>query len=255
MVSLIQKQTKERGIGQLDILLCEHLSKSFGGVKAVDDVTFHLEEGKVTGLIGGNGAGKTTLFNLLTGFLPADGGGIFFHPGQKQEIALYHKHPHEYAHLGIARTFQNLRLFETLSVKEHLILAKHVCKSQVEIPKLLEQLEISRLAERDANLLSYGDKRRVEIGRAIATGAKILFLDEPCAGLNEKESRGLSVILKNVKTEYSLTICVIEHNMEFIRSLCDRVYAMDSGKILFEGKTEEVLNHPSVRRAVFGEDL
>ncbi len=114
----------------VDLLACEHLSKSFGGVKAVDDVAFRLEEGRTTGLIGGNGAGKTTLFNLLTGFVPADGGGIFLYPGRKQEIALYRKQPHEYAHLGIARTFQNIRLFETLSVKEHLILAKHVCKSK-----------------------------------------------------------------------------------------------------------------------------
>lgn len=239
----------------LDILLCEHLSKSFGGVKAVDDVTFHLEEGKVTGLIGGNGAGKTTLFNLLTGFLPADGGGIFLYPGQKQEISLYHKQPYEYAHFGIARTFQNIRLFETLSVKEHLILAKHVCKSGIDVKELLGQLGIGKLAEQNANFLSYGDKRRVEIGRAIATGARLLFLDEPCAGLSEEESRGLMGALQGAKEKYSLTICVIEHNMEFIRGLCDRVYAMDFGKILCEGKTEEVLRHPAVRRAVFGEDF
>ncbi len=238
----------------VDLLACEHLSKSFGGVKAVDDVAFRLEEGRTTGLIGGNGAGKTTLFNLLTGFVPADGGGIFLYPGRKQEIALYRKQPHEYAHLGIARTFQNIRLFETLSVKEHLILAKHVCKSKIDVKQLLEQLGIGKLAEQDANLLSYGDKRRVEIGRAIATGAKLLFLDEPCAGLSEEESRGLLEALKEVKQAYSLTLCVIEHNMEFIRGLCDRVYAMDFGKILCEGETEEVLRHPAVRRAVFGEE-
>lgn len=238
----------------MDLLYCEHLSKAFGGVKAVDDVTLHLKEGTVTGLIGGNGAGKTTLFNLLTGFLPADGGGIFFHPGQKNEISLYRRQPFEYAHLGIARTFQNIRLFETLSVKEHLMLAKHVCKNDIEVKPLIRALGMEGLAEQNANFLSYGDKRRVELGRAIATGAKLIFLDEPCAGLNEEESRTLLGVLHRVKREYGLTLCVIEHNMEFIRELCDVVYAMDFGKILCEGTPEQVLGHPAVRRAVFGED-
>ena len=246
-----------------------NLHKYFGGVIATDNVNIKVEKGQIYGIIGPNGAGKTTLFNMITGVYPPDSGEIYLE-GQRIDG----KQTHEIANLGIARTFQNIRLFSELTCYENLITfcQKNInyslldgifrtkkCRDQ---EKQMETLCIDYLNEvglsEQADILSknlpYGMQRRLEIARAMVTRPKILLLDEPAAGMNEEESFELTNIIKNLRDNYDVTIIIIDHHMDVIMDVCDRITAINFGKPLATGTVQEIQQNSEVIEAYLGVD-
>jgi branched-chain amino acid transport system ATP-binding protein len=250
------------------MLELKKVTKQFGGVTAINSLSFRVELGETFGLIGPNGAGKTTAFNIITGNYTPTSGDIVF----KNEI-ITNKKPSDIVKLGIARTFQNIRLFSSMSVLENVLVGfnNHIDynffeailrapsffreekKFKQEAYDILQFLKIEQFANRIATTLSYGDQRKVEIARALATSPSLLLLDEPVAGMNHSESEELASILKKIKKEYDLTIVLIEHDMKFIQKVCDRVLVLDYGKMIFEGKPEDMLKDREVIRAYLGD--
>jgi branched-chain amino acid transport system ATP-binding protein len=245
-----------------------NVDKSFGGVKAVHNFTLTVQEGELIGLIGPNGAGKTTVFNLITGLYPVDNGQIFF---QGEDLSPLK--PYEIIPRGIARTFQNLRLFARVSALENVITAYRKCQysflealfhagrwklSEAEARKrALELLDFMGLADKAlqaAGTLPYGHQRRVEIARALALEPKLLLLDEPAAGMNPEEIEDLNMLIKRICTDLGITIIVIEHHMELVMEICDRVACMNFGAKIAEGTPDEIQSHPEVLAAYLGEE-
>lgn len=246
------------------------LSKSFGGVTAIDDLEIGVGEGEIVSIIGPNGAGKTTLFNLMTGMIVADGGKILF--GGRDIVGM---RPSQILHLGIARTFQNVRLFPEMSVRENVMLARHcrtrsgVLKSILRLPSFRreeeetrkraeEALEFfgSRLVgyrfDQPAASLSYANRRRLEIARAMASDPRILLLDEPTAGMNPRETKELTELVGKIREEKSITIVMIEHDMQVVRGVSDRVIVLDYGRKIAEGSYQEVAANERVIEAYLG---
>ena len=253
--------------GREIVLKTNHLCIQFGGLKAVDDVNLEIKKGELYGLIGPNGAGKTTVFNLLTGvYKPTS--GRFYLCGED----LTGKAPAEVNKRGIARTFQNIRLFSNLTVIENVMvgLANQIpCSLPESILKLprhkktereferraLELLEVFGLAEyRDylAANLPYGKQRKLEIARALATNPKLLLLDEPAAGMNPHETEELMAIIRRIRDEFDMTILLIEHDMKFVAGLCDEVMVLNFGTVLAQGDPKTALNDPEVVKAYIG---
>ena len=240
--------------------------KRFGGLQALSDVTLSIQGGQIYGLIGPNGAGKTTLFNVITGLYQPDGGEFELN-GQSYSPSS----PHEVARAGIARTFQNIRLFGDMSALENVMVGRHVRTHQGIIGAvlrhraardeeaaiqqralaLLDFVGIAHLAGRTARHLSYGDQRRVEIARALATDPLLLALDEPAAGMNATEKESLRVLLLAIR-EQGTTILLIEHDVKLVMGLCDRLTVLDYGKVIAEGTPAEVQKHPAVIAAYLG---
>jgi branched-chain amino acid transport system ATP-binding protein len=240
--------------------------KRFGGLQALSDVTLSIQRGQIYGLIGPNGAGKTTLFNVITGLYQPDGGEFELndHPYSPSS-------PHEVARAGIARTFQNIRLFGDMTALENVMVGRHVRTHQGIIGavlrhraardeeaaieqralELLDFVGIAHLAGRTARHLSYGDQRRVEIARALATDPLLLALDEPAAGMNATEKESLRVLLLAIR-EQGTTILLIEHDVKLVMGLCDRLTVLDYGKVIAEGTPAEVQKHPAVIAAYLG---
>jgi branched-chain amino acid transport system ATP-binding protein len=245
------------------------LTRRFGGVTAVDNVSFAVAPGEVFGLIGPNGAGKTTLFNLVTGFTPPSSGTLF-HDGADITAA----RPHQVARRGIARTFQNIRLFAELSALENVMVGRH-CQTKSGLfsgvlgfgaagaeeravrHRARELLHLTGLLQKQdvkARNLSYGDQRRLEIARALALDPRVLLLDEPAAGMNPSEKAALSDFIRRLRADFGLTMLIIEHHVPLVMGLCDRIGVLDFGRLIALGDPDTVRRDPAVVEAYLGEE-
>jgi branched-chain amino acid transport system ATP-binding protein len=248
------------------VLEVKKISKNFGGIQALTDVSFSIEQGEVLGLIGPNGAGKTTMFNMITAMFPPSSGEIVF-MGQ----SLSGLKPHEITKRGICRTFQNIRLFSELTVRENVMVGNHcrlttgvlqsvfrtkyqkqeeenVLKSSDEI---LEIVGLSEYSQTIAKNLSYGQQRRLEIARALASRPTLLLLDEPAAGMNEKETNDLFDLIRKIQA-LNITILLIEHDMPLVMRICSRIVVLNFGKKIAEGTPSSIQNNKEVIEAYLG---
>ncbi|MBQ3150083.1 MAG: ABC transporter ATP-binding protein [Clostridia bacterium] len=252
----------------MSLLEIKNLGVMFGGLRAVDNFSLTLEKGDLYGLIGPNGAGKTTVFNLITGvYKPTS--GTFFLDGKE----LKGKTPEQISKAGIARTFQNIRLFNNLSVLDNVKLGLHnrmkysTLEGVLRLPKffkkekemdeeamkLLKVFSLEEEADVQAGSLPYGKQRKLEIARALATDPKLLLLDEPAAGMNPSETQELMDTIRFVRSEFSMTILLIEHDMKLVSGICEKVTVLNFGTELTKGETSKVLNDPEVIKAYLGD--
>ncbi len=256
------------------VLAAKGLTRRFGGLVAVNDVSFTVQKHEIFGLIGPNGAGKTTLFNVMTGLIPASSGNLIY---QNENISKLR--PYQIANKGIARTFQNIRLFGELSVSENVAIARHIhSRSGNPVLSLLsgifalpesnamerqtqrkarELLDLVGLGDRggeQAKNLPYGDQRRLEIARALALEPTILLLDEPAAGMNPSEKHKLSDFIREVRAQFNLTVILIEHHVPLVMGLCDRIAVLHFGQMIALGEPAIVRNNPAVIEAYLGDE-
>jgi branched-chain amino acid transport system ATP-binding protein len=256
------------------LLYVKKLTKSFGGLMAVSNVSMKLEQGELIGLIGPNGAGKTTVFNLLAGVYAPDKGTITLTTAGR-EISLEGQKPYNICKAGVARTFQNIRLFRDLTVFDNVRIAMHqnvnygllsgflhLPSYQREEKKLKEEsLEFLRIMKLDdkkdelAKNLPYGEQRHLEIARALATKPALLLLDEPAAGMNPAETAALTELIQWIRKQFQLTILLIEHDMSLIMKICERIYVLDYGMLIANGTPDEIRSNPRVIKAYLGEEV
>jgi len=251
------------------LLELRNVSKTFGGLTAVGNMDFEVEKDSIMGLIGPNGAGKTTIFNLITGIYRVTEGEIIF-----ENKLINNLQPFQVADAGITRTFQNIRLFKKLSTYDNILTACHYNTSysiidsvlrnkkyregekklHKQVEELLDIMELSERRDLVAGNLPYGLQRRLEIARALALNPKLLLLDEPAAGMNPDETMKLMELIIEIRKRFNLTVLVIEHHMDLIMGVCDRVVVLNFGKKLAEGDTQEIQNNPKVIEAYLGEE-
>ncbi len=276
---------------QKSVLRLDNITMQFGGVVAVDDLSMEVREGEIVALIGPNGAGKTTAFNAITGVYEPTNGEVSFlgkpivrnHPQGKMKkqykgsdaekyvnAPVLNPTPDKITALGMARTFQNIRLWKTQTVFDNVLIAKHMLRTsgflsatfrsnraeeaqqRREVAELLEIVGLSDVRDELATSLPYGKQRRLEIARALATHPKLLMLDEPAAGMNPQETAELAAFISRIRTEFHITILLIEHHMDLVMDISDRIYVIDFGKQIAHGTPEEIQNDQRVIDAYLG---
>lgn len=256
------------------VLQVKNLSRHFGGLTAVANVSFDIQPGELIGLIGPNGAGKTTLFNLLTGvYEPSEGLIEMDVDGKPTQIGGLP--PYKITDLGVARTFQNIRLFREMTVLENVKVAMHrnirygVISAILRLPKYYSEerwveekaceylKEVGLYAKRNelSVNLPYGEQRKLEIARALASQPKILYLDEPAAGMNPQETADLTALIHRIRKKYGLTVILIEHDMSLVMKICERIFVLDYGKLIASGSPEEIRKNEFVIKAYLGEEI
>ncbi|MFZ5452734.1 MAG: ABC transporter ATP-binding protein [Thermodesulfobacteriota bacterium] len=252
----------------MELLTVNQLTKYFGGVKAVDGVSFAVDQEEIVGLIGPNGAGKTTCFNLISGLLPPTGGSVSLLGRNLGSLAPYYR-----SRRGLARTFQNIQLFGGMNVLENVLTGCHQrqevgalralwpgrgvrraeAHARERARELLELVGLAEKADFPADALAYGEQRRLEIARALAQEPKVLLLDEPAAGLNSRETEDLMTLLQELR-ERGITLLIIEHDMTLIMGLCHRVVVLDHGQVIAAGPPSEIRRDPRVIEAYLGRE-
>lgn len=250
------------------MLKVDKVTKKFGGVVAIKDVSFEVKQGEIFALVGPNGAGKTTLFNIITGAIKPTSGKVYFKDEEITGLS-----PVKIVQKGIARTFQNIRLFDSMSVLENVLIGFHnhidynFFESLFRFPKffkeekkykdlaieILKFLGIEKYSNHNAKALSYGNQRKVEIARALATEPDLLLLDEPAAGMNPKETDELADVVFKIRNEKEKTILFIEHDMKFVQKIANRVMVLDYGKTIFLGSPKEMMQNEAVIKAYLGD--
>ena len=248
-----------------NVLKLTDMTIEFGGLKAIDGLNLDVNSKEIVAIIGPNGAGKTTAFNCITGIYTPTSGNIEYF-GK----SILNKEPADLTKMGIARTFQNIRLFKELTVFENVLIAMHLryndniftstfrlnymqeLEMREETKKLLDSQDLYKYRNDIASSLPYGMQRRLEIARALATRPTLLLLDEPAAGMNPQETMELTAYIKKIRDEFGLTILLIEHHMDLVMDISDRIYVIDFGKLIANGTAEEVQNNPKVIEAYLG---
>lgn len=257
----------------MSVLRTDGITMQFGGVRAVSNLHLDVPQGKIVALIGPNGAGKTTVFNMITGVYKPTKGHVLYTKDTK-ETDITGKKPSDIAKMGIARTFQNIRLFKELTVYENVLIAKHLHlhsdflsatlhlpwymkeenADKKEVEDLLKSVNLWDIRMEKASSLPYGQQRRLEIVRALATGPRVLLLDEPAAGMNPNETEDLTGFIKEIHAKFNLTVFMIEHHMDLVMDISDSIYVLDFGETIAQGTPEEIQNNQRVIQAYLGVD-
>ncbi|MBF0453139.1 MAG: ABC transporter ATP-binding protein [Candidatus Magnetomorum sp.] len=258
-----------------DILEVNNLTMDFGGLRALDNVNIRVAPKKTVALIGPNGAGKTTFFNCITGIYAPTGGALYLLSNDGNRHRINGLKPNKITQLGMARTFQNIRLFNNMTAMENVMIGQH-CRTSTGVwgailrdrktiteennvvknaYHLLEQVDLSKRANMLAKHLPYGEQRRLEIARALATHPQLLLLDEPAAGMNPQETISLVSLIQKIQHIYHISVLIIEHDMKLVMQLSDYIYVLDYGRLIASGTPEIIKKHPQVIQAYLGEAI